>query len=348
MKLEASDRVVIIVGAILLFISAYGIFGVSQESMNRSGLYPLAGHVDSVLGDVRLRDPEKSHYVDISPNMNVYQSDRVFTGENSKTVIELFDSFTLSLQEKSLIIITGKMGEPRIHLDHGKFQGQLKSSQPVVLEFRDKEMILEGDNSTVEVWSEGANSYPGVRAIKGSVKVKIEGKTHILKEGEKIQLEGKGLFSGGLTVKWDKNREKNKPPSLNKKVSDTSQNSKAKVRAVEPNATVSIGTYPYPKRKTVFLHKKGGVIFVAPKRTCDRPCHLVIFIDSENRLEEDFDRGQRPIAQMSIGQGMSGWVEWTLQEQGELPLKGQFEVRPHSTDFFKQALSGGKPIEILD
>ena len=51
---------------------------------------------------------------------------------------------------------------------------------------------------------------------------------------------------------------------------------------------------------------------------------------------------------MSIDQGMSDWVEWTLQEQGELPLKGQFEIRPHSTEFFKKALSGGKPIEILD
>ena len=64
MKLESSDKIVVVVGLILFIFSAYSLLDFSDGLQNRTGHHNLAGHTESVMGDVRLRDPERIDYVD--------------------------------------------------------------------------------------------------------------------------------------------------------------------------------------------------------------------------------------------------------------------------------------------
>lgn len=107
-------------------------------------------------------------------------------------------------------------------------------------------------------------------------------------------------------------------------------------------------TFPYPSDKTVFLHHSGGKIFFLPKGTCDSGCiGFVRKVGTKFGQRISFEKGQLPFWSIQIPESTDKTeYQWSF-EDGNEKQDHSFFVWKNNKENFKESLSVGTSIEVL-
>lgn len=171
------DQWLSLVGALLVFLSAYQLF------FSRGGSYsgsPL-GHVTSLEKVVKVKRPRALDWVDAFEKDLVTENQMIYTDELSRAEVRFLGGQSLVIGENSLVKLRSRGGENELAVDKGSVRARLDGGEPLVVKLNGKDYELRGERAQIEINLRGDSGEIGV----------LEGKVALEREGAVTELDTK-------------------------------------------------------------------------------------------------------------------------------------------------------------
>ncbi len=308
------------------------------------------GQLAKRMGSVDRRTPEMFEFIGIYEGDPIGNGDAVFTGDSSSATVRLQEDSMIFIAADSLVVFREKDGKFNIKIEKGEVSGNLSKDTEIEFQTEEEAIILDG-----EEFSRFTLSYDGKRGIE------IEEITSVAKKPNKT-VEKIDEASDPRAQNQMQNQGKTRPQSSStavetEKVPTSSKEllqRKAKPIRVQSslkvpdNITNRSYTAPYPQLNQVLLVKNATKVVLLPKSKCLEPCLVTVELDKKIITTRRFAPDRIPILTVPIGAQTRGIVQWTVEETGQKPISGNFEVRPFNMNEFGKALKAKKNIEVID
>ncbi|MFM6929041.1 MAG: hypothetical protein ACKOX6_11295 [Bdellovibrio sp.] len=132
------------------------------------------GFVRPLGSDVRVRGNADAGWNSIRSDANVFEFDKVYTGQKSSAIVNLKSKQSLTIHPNSLIVIGENSNEVRVNLNNGGgFLGELRKGVRLLVKKDKAETQIESNGATIQLESRNTGEIKLV-VLKGEAAVKSE------------------------------------------------------------------------------------------------------------------------------------------------------------------------------
>lgn len=135
--------------------------------------------------DVRLKTQNSYSWLTLSQNEKLYSGDTLFTGENSKVVMELGDLGQIEIEPLSMVTLSDNNGVPEVLLHYGEFKSDLKQKE-IVIKTKEETQVLKPASASIRVTQKKTRS--SVKLLSGQAQVKVKNEVKELKVAQEVPL----------------------------------------------------------------------------------------------------------------------------------------------------------------
>lgn len=169
------ERLVLVASVVGLMTSgAYLIFS-SPKIKTVNVKNGSIGFVHPVGPDVRIRGLEESEWNTIRSDANVFQDDKVYTGQSSSAIVNLKSQQKLTVRPNSLIVIADKTDTVSVDMDAGGgFLSEIKKGVKLFVKKDKTETQIESTGAVIQLEAQNKNEIKLV-VLKGEATVKSDG-----------------------------------------------------------------------------------------------------------------------------------------------------------------------------
>lgn len=168
------DQTILAVAAGLLLLFSYFLYDDRLLFSDSEGAKTVRiGQVYHLENDVRHKGLGSFSWYPASPQEELFQSDSIFTGENSRVSLQLEDGSLIHISENSLITLNQQQGQMQLDLKYGDLVGEVKENQKIQIRSGEEEFEFKGDSKDAAsvIIKKDRQGPSEIQTLKGSPKV---------------------------------------------------------------------------------------------------------------------------------------------------------------------------------
>lgn len=184
-----ADRILIGLSLIGLVVASLFLFNENLydrfigSSIKEDLSQPLMGVVTEKINDTRYKNSKTIMWVGAKKKQNIRLGDSLFTGEKSRSHVQLNDGNQVTLDENTLVVFNDNK-----LMDLGMGNFRFKVDGRLTFSVQGKPTIIEGKGSDIQIIvPKEKGSKPQIRLLQGKANLKIQGEPAIELRSQKIE-----------------------------------------------------------------------------------------------------------------------------------------------------------------